>query len=345
MDRHILGQTGITTSHLGFGCVQLTSHADRCEAVSILEHAYALGITHFDVSRIYGFGRAEGILGEFIRGRRAQVTIATKFGIQPPAGLAGNRRVIDFAKRVLGPFPGLLRRVKQRGSQMVQSGIFTPQAAVESLEASLRELGTDFVDIFLLHEATLADAASEELIETLQRQVERGTVRCFGVASALQKLGVEAGAIPSAYKVLQFESSVAASNVAAKNVAAKNMAALEQRGNRTLITHTVFQPLRSLPNTLTDLSILNKNFPPGLRLDPADPNLFGDLALQCALRANPKGVVLFSSKNRHRVTHNVRVAELRPYGDEQLDAFASFFPAGLFPDALFPSGQGDSVTP
>jgi len=317
MNRNTLGQTGITTSHLGFGCVQLTSHADRREAVGILEHAFARGITHFDVSRIYGFGRAEGILGEFIRGKRQKVTIATKFGIQPPVGLAGNRRVIDFAKKMLGPFPGLLRRVKQRGSQMVQTGVFTPQAAVESLEASLRELGTDFVDIFLLHEATLADAANEDLVETLQRQVARGTIRCFGIASAFEKLGTDGSAISSAYKVLQFED----------NVAAKNAATLQLRGGRGLITHSIFQPLRPLPKAITDSLILNRKLSTGLRLDPGDPNLFGDLALQYALRANPAGVILFSSKNQDRVAHNIRVAESRPYHDEQLDAFASFFPA------------------
>jgi aryl-alcohol dehydrogenase-like predicted oxidoreductase len=50
----------------------------------MLERAFALGITHFDVARAYGFGRAEGILGKFLRGRRDQVTVATKLGLQPP---------------------------------------------------------------------------------------------------------------------------------------------------------------------------------------------------------------------------------------------------------------------
>src|SRR5450432_1763191 len=205
MHRLILGNTGVITSHLGFGCVQLTAHKDRGDAIRILEHAFASGITHFDVSRIYGFGRAEGILGEFLRGKRHQVTVATKFGIQPPTGLAGNRRVIDFAKKVRGPFPNLLRRARQRGSTLVQSGVFTPQNAVHSLESSLRELGTEAVDIFLLHEATLADASNPALLEALQRQVDRGTVRSHGVASSFRHLQIGAIPVPSVYKILQFE--------------------------------------------------------------------------------------------------------------------------------------------
>ena len=81
MDREILRPN---TFPLGFGCVQLTTHREASEAVSMLERAFALGITHFDVARAYGFGRAEGILGKFLRGRRDQVTVATKLGLHPP---------------------------------------------------------------------------------------------------------------------------------------------------------------------------------------------------------------------------------------------------------------------
>jgi aryl-alcohol dehydrogenase-like predicted oxidoreductase len=57
-----------------------------------LEEAFAQGITRFDVARAYGLGRAEGILGEFLGSKRQQVTLATKFGIKPPSGLAEVRR-------------------------------------------------------------------------------------------------------------------------------------------------------------------------------------------------------------------------------------------------------------
>src|SRR3984893_1601208 len=113
MDRTILGST---TFPLGFGCVQLTTHREEAEAVAILQHAFALGITHFDVARAYGFGRAEGILGKFLRGRRDQVTVATKLGLQPPVGLAGNAWIINAAKQLLSPFPALLQLAKRGGS-------------------------------------------------------------------------------------------------------------------------------------------------------------------------------------------------------------------------------------
>src|SRR2546423_15085185 len=116
MRRQILEPNLMEVSRLGFGCVKLTTHRDRRDAVRILEQAFGLGITHFDVARAYGFGRAEYILGEFLRGKRDRVTVATKFGLAPPSGLRGNRWVIDLAKRLLGPFPQLLQRAQELGS-------------------------------------------------------------------------------------------------------------------------------------------------------------------------------------------------------------------------------------
>jgi aryl-alcohol dehydrogenase-like predicted oxidoreductase len=127
MKKHIFLQANAETSRLGFGCVQLTAHLSRREALSVLEHAFSLGITHFDVARAYGFGRTEGILREFLWQKRHDVTLTTKFGIEPPSGLAGNARVINALKTVLRPFPGLLRQAKNRGAAMVKAGIFTPE--------------------------------------------------------------------------------------------------------------------------------------------------------------------------------------------------------------------------
>src|SRR5271170_7550640 len=168
--RLTIANTQIQSSALGFGCVKLTAHDNRRDALATLEKSLDVGITHFDVARLYGFGRAEGILGEFLRGKRDRVTVTTKLGLTPPAGLAGNKRLINLAKKVLGPFPGLLRRAKRRAGSAVQSSMFDPASAASSLETSLRELGTDYVDLLLLHEATISDAGREPLIRFLEDQ-------------------------------------------------------------------------------------------------------------------------------------------------------------------------------
>src|SRR5689334_980851 len=73
---------------VGFGCSSLTG-TDASNAIRVLEVAFDAGVRHFDTARYYGYGEAEGILGRFLNSRRSQVTITTKFGIEPPRRSAG----------------------------------------------------------------------------------------------------------------------------------------------------------------------------------------------------------------------------------------------------------------
>src|SRR3990167_5509153 len=199
MQRWTLTSTNIQVSALGFGCVQLTSLSKK-NAVAMLQHAFAEGITHFDTARLYGFGRSEGILAECLQGKRDQVTITTKFGFEFSLG-AKNHRLITLTKKLLKPFPRLLRRAKKHASTMVKHGLFSKEAALTSLETSLRELKTDYIDFFLLHEATMVDAANESLISTLEEQVHKGKIRYFGIASDFAKYGHDI-IMPSSYRIL-----------------------------------------------------------------------------------------------------------------------------------------------
>ncbi len=311
MDRHILGSS---TFPLGFGCVQLTTQPRQSEAVAILERAFSLGITHFDVARAYGFGRAEGILAQFLRGRRDRVTVATKFGFQMPSGLAGDPRLISVAKRLLGPFPALLRRAQRRGSAMVKAGAFSPDAAIQSLEASLRALQTDYIDILLLHEATLADAASEALLDALQEQVTRGTVRHLGIASAFSKLNADASRLAAVLETVQFDDD-------AQN---RNLVKLAHREQRLLITHSVFKPAALLRNMVKSFPQVTRENSQLIGADLADPNVLASLLLHYSLRSNSAGIVLFSTTKPAHLEANVREAQSQRFDDLQLKQFLSF---------------------
>jgi D-threo-aldose 1-dehydrogenase len=314
MRRQILGHTGLETSRLGFGCVQLTTHRDRREAVAILEHAFAEGITHFDVARAYGFGGAESILGEFLGGKRGQVTIATKFGLQPPSGLMGNRRIIDAARKALRPFPALLRRAKACGATLGKAGVFSPDAAVQSLETSLRELKTDYVDVLLLHEATWTEAASQPLIEALERQVSAGKVRHLGIASDFEKIGKDADQVPVLYPVLQFND----------NLATQNLAHLIHDDQRGLITHSIFKPARTLLSAIALRPDIAKELSLPMNVDLTDPRVVASLMLHYALRSNSHGIVLFSSTDPRHISANVRELEAPDFDEAQWARFLKF---------------------
>lgn len=81
----ILAGTEVATTTLGFGCAGLFRLPWKADRRAILEAAYELGIRHFDVAPMYGLGRAEAELAPVLKHRRGDMTITTKFGIDPTA--------------------------------------------------------------------------------------------------------------------------------------------------------------------------------------------------------------------------------------------------------------------
>ena len=85
---------------LGFGCSALTG-SNRKIADRLLQTAFDSGIRHFDVARYYGYGESEKILGAFLKSRRSEVTITTKFGIQPPRRASALGMALRAGRRIL----------------------------------------------------------------------------------------------------------------------------------------------------------------------------------------------------------------------------------------------------
>src|SRR5947209_18236948 len=122
MERLELGTTGRTTTRLGFGCSSLMGAQGKKESLALLEAAYDAGVRHFDVAPLYGFGQAEGCLGEFLAGRRGEVTVTTKYGI-PPAknpGLIGFAR--SLARPVIKALPGLKQKLSGVAGKALSGG-------------------------------------------------------------------------------------------------------------------------------------------------------------------------------------------------------------------------------
>src|SRR2546428_83538 len=105
LKRVTLPGTPVTTTALGFGCSSLLGGKTRAEGLRLLESAYEAGIRHFDVARYYSFGDAEGLVGEFARGRRDRITITTKFGLQPHRRLAKARGALQLVRRMMRASP------------------------------------------------------------------------------------------------------------------------------------------------------------------------------------------------------------------------------------------------
>jgi len=299
----------ITTTPLGFGCSHLLSDKTFHQAHQILQTAYDAGIRHFDVARYYGNGYAESVLGDFARSRRDQITITTKFGMEPARRIRGLGGAMRWARRLLKDQAIVRRLIKRRVQAATQkSGRFQVEAARQSLETSLRELKTDFIDIYLLHECDVSDC-QPSLLDFIESTRKAGKIRAFGIGTDIEKTRLICNHAPEFARVAQFHSSIIHPNI-------KKLPAI----GATLTTGS-FWPAGPLRKRMESDAVFARRCRDSLGVDCLDPNQMAALILQQAMRANPHGIVLFRSSRPQNIQANVNGATLRAFSDEQLDNF------------------------
>ena len=148
---------------VGLGCNNFGRRVDVEGTRAVVDAAIEAGITFFDTANTYGspHGRSEELLGEVLQGRRDQVVLATKFGMDMADGL--------------GP----------RGSR---------DCILQAVEASLRRLRTDVIDYYWYHQPDGVTPIAETL-ETLDGLVRAGTVRAIGASNFNAEQTEEADAV------------------------------------------------------------------------------------------------------------------------------------------------------
>jgi len=296
---------------IAFGTTSLLAVESEEERQSLLCAAFDAGITHFDTAPYYGYGEAERILGRFIKGRRGQVTVTTKFGIQPPR-LAGGGSVAGMVKRLvrnLGPVRKLLAR---QAGKMVQRAAFSATDAAKSLEASLRALQSDHIDIYLLHEAGPADT-SDELRAFLEEKKRQGVIGRFGTGSDFSKVKEMPADRPSFADVLQFENSVLRPNLQCLG---------SSRDASLKITHGALGgSFPQLRDALQADSGLRQRCSEALAKDVGVARHLASAMLRWAAQDNPRGILLFSSSRPANVRANLEALSQSSFTNEQLHEF------------------------
>jgi aryl-alcohol dehydrogenase-like predicted oxidoreductase len=163
MDPREFGTSGIAVPPLGMGCWAIGGpfwagaqplgwgQVDDEESTKAVQRAFELGIRLFDTADVYGTGHSERVLGRALAGHRDEAVIASKWG----------NTYNEDQRALLDPD-------------------ITPQYLRRALEATLRRLGTDYLDIYQFHLADIEPADTMPLVEELESQVAAGKIRTYG---------------------------------------------------------------------------------------------------------------------------------------------------------------------
>ena len=156
-----LGTQGLHVSVEGLGCMGMTSgvngmsvygEADEAESLATLHRALELGADMLDTADLYGPLKNERLVAKVLAGQRDKFTVATKFGFE-----------VDDHEQWTGGYNG------------------RPAYVRKSIERSLKNLGTDYVDLYYLHRVDPATPI-EETVGAMGRLVEEGKVRYLGLS-------------------------------------------------------------------------------------------------------------------------------------------------------------------
>jgi aryl-alcohol dehydrogenase-like predicted oxidoreductase len=147
MEFRRLGDSGLKVSEIGLGCNNFGMRIEQAEATKVVGAALDAGINFFDTADIYGGKQSEVMLGQALGPRRREVVVASKFAM--PTG----------------------RGADQRGGSR--------RYVISAVEASLKRLGTDYIDLYQMHQPD-PDTPIEETLRALDDLIRAGKVLYIG---------------------------------------------------------------------------------------------------------------------------------------------------------------------
>ena len=160
MLKRILGRSGIEITAMGMGCWAIGGpmnmqgmplgwgNVDDEESKRALLKAYEMGVNFFDTADVYGLGHSEKLVGDVFSGKRKELVIATKFGM-----VFNESEVTGFDA--------------------------SPAYIQKAVEASLKRLKTDYIDLYQLHLADYPHEEAEKTMDALEDLVSSGKIRAY----------------------------------------------------------------------------------------------------------------------------------------------------------------------
>ena len=306
--------------------------------IGLLNYAYDQGVYHFDTAPLYGMGHAERVLGKFIKHKRSQVTIATKYGLDPvklpsysdPLVAVGrylNRRSKTANKLISALQKQKLSTTKKASNAGNVSSIndnkhntYNLSALEHGLHHSLRELGTDYIDIYLLHECQLS-YLNDEVVDGLNKLVESGKLLAYGLATNRTQANSILEQFPQFKGVIQVPYSIFSEEV--DKVTMTN--------NLLTISHSVFTDIWPKVHAFLKADRQHvSDWSKALDYDLSVDDSLAKILFAQALHEHHDGIVLFSSASRKNIKSNCDMASKKPFKESQHNRFKQLVQQQVF---------------
>jgi aryl-alcohol dehydrogenase-like predicted oxidoreductase len=319
-----IGKSGINASTIGLGCMSFSGvygNADDAASIALVHEALDQGITLLDSSDAYGKGHNETLLGQALKGRRAGVVLATKFG---NLGGAGGK----FADG-------------------------RPEFVIGSCEASLKRLGVDVIDLYYAHRIDPA-VPIEDTVGAMAKLVQQGKVRALGLSEASPKTIVRAhkvhpiAAVQNEYSLLYREQADDTRRTTRE--LGISFVAYAPLG-RGLLTADIADPAtladgdtrkrqpRYSKDNLAHNRALAQKVEAIAKRKGCTP---AQLALAWVLAQGPDVIAIPGTKQKKRLLENIGALNVQLSGSE-LAEISSAVPAGAVKGTRYPEGQMASL--
>ncbi len=170
MNYNKLGKSDVEVTELAFGAWAiggwLWGGADSDEAIKAIETAVDNGMTTIDTAAVYGFGLSEELVGKAVKSKRSKVQILTKFGMI----WDGKKGKFYFATK------------DNDGNDIDIYNYSSRERVITDCEASLKRLGTDYIDLYQIHWPDATTPVSETM-EALEILIQKGKIRAGAVSN------------------------------------------------------------------------------------------------------------------------------------------------------------------
>ncbi|WP_404783318.1 aldo/keto reductase [Altericista sp. CCNU0014] len=307
---------GRSTVNLGFGCASLLRLSSQAERQRLLDLAVDLGITHFDVAHLYGLGAAEAELGLLFRRNSGHLTVGTKFGL----GNIGLTQALQSrqsqGRQLLKRFPAL-RSLARRvyGTQMVKRD-YSSANCIASLEASLKQMNLEYIDLFAIHEPETTDPIDPTLESLLENLCQEGRIGAYGLSGnplVLDRILAQRPNLSGG--ILQWEDSILD----------RAIARTDRRGNTIGLFGLVRCGLSTLQTAFQAVPQLKHFWSERLCCDLERSEYLVAALLAHGLSLNPEGLVLYATTQPRRLKQTLSILREPPWTSEQLRAFGDFW--------------------